>query len=57
MGNNTTYRIAISLEMVAIILLMLFFAGLVLGLVTRTLDDSKELKRNRLSLERTLERE
>ncbi len=54
---NTLYRLKISLEIIAIVLLMIFFIGLVAGLVTRTLDDSETLKRNRLSLERTLERE
>ena len=57
MSNNTLYRLAISLEMTLIVLLMIFFMGLVTGLVTRPLDDSETLKRNRLSLERTLKRE
>lgn len=57
MNDNTLYRLKISLEMTIIVLLMIFFLGLVTGLVTRTLDDSETLKRNRLSLERTLKRE
>jgi len=51
------YHLKISLEVILISLLMIFFMGLVTGLVTRTLDDSETLKRNRISLERTLERE
>jgi hypothetical protein len=56
MRGNTLYRIAISLETTIILLLMLFASGIVLGLVIRTLDDTKTLKRNRISLERTLKR-
>ena len=56
MKDKTLYRIAISLEMVGILLLMLFFSGLVLGLVLRTIEGTEQLKHDRMSLEDTLKR-
>lgn len=51
-----TYRLKISPAIVLISLLMIFGSGLAMGLVIRTIEGTEELKRNRLSLEDTLER-
>ena len=52
----TLYRLKISLETIAILLLMLFGSGLVLGLMLRTIEGTEQLKHDRMSLEDTLKR-